>query len=41
MGLLATHLGLAMWPALFSLAMVLGCSLVMGIVYSMLDTRSD
>jgi hypothetical protein len=41
LGPFATHLGLGLWPALFSLAMMLAYSVVMGIVYSMIDTGPD
>jgi hypothetical protein len=37
LGLFATHLGLGMWPSLFSLGMMLAYSVVMGIVYGMMD----
>jgi hypothetical protein len=33
LGLFATHLGLGLWPALFSLGMMLAYSVVMGTVY--------
>jgi hypothetical protein len=35
------HLGLGIWPALFSLGMMLAYSIVMGLVYSMMDAESD
>jgi hypothetical protein len=41
LGPFATHLGLGLWPALFSLGMMLAYSVVMGIVYSMIDAESD
>ena len=37
LGLFANHLGLGVWPALFSLAMLLTYSVVMGMVYSALN----
>ena len=37
MGLFAARLGLGIWPAVFSLAMFLTYSIVMGIVYVALD----
>jgi hypothetical protein len=39
LGLFATKLGLGLWPALFSLAMMLTYSVVMGTVYSMIDVK--
>jgi hypothetical protein len=39
MGLFAARLGLGVWPAVFSLAMFLTYSIVMGIVYVALDPR--
>jgi hypothetical protein len=41
LGLLATRVGLGLWPALFSLAMMLTYSVVMGIVYSMIEVKRD
>jgi hypothetical protein len=41
LGPFATHLGLGLWPALFSLGMMLAYSVVMGIVYSMIDAGPD
>jgi hypothetical protein len=41
LGPFATHLGLGLWPALFSLGMMLAYSVVMGMVYSMIDAESD
>ena len=35
------HLGLGIWPALFSLGMMLAYSIVMGLVYGMMDPESD
>ena len=40
MGLFATGLGLGMQPALFSLAMILAYSLVLGAVYGALNARA-
>ena len=40
LGLFAAQLGLGIWPALFSLAMLLTYSVVMGIVYAALNRRS-
>ena len=37
LGLFATHLDLGIWPSLFSLGMMLAYSVVMGIVYGMMD----
>jgi hypothetical protein len=37
LGPFVTQLGLGVWPALFSLGMMLAYSVVMGIVYSMID----
>jgi hypothetical protein len=37
MGVFATQLGLGIWPAVFSLAMLLTYSIVMGVVYSALE----
>ena len=39
LGLFAVHVGLGAWPALFSLAMMLTYSVVMGAVYGMIDAR--
>lgn len=39
LGLFATQLGLSVWPALFSLTMLLTYSVVMGMVYSALNSR--
>jgi hypothetical protein len=41
LGPFATQLGLGLWPALFSLAMMLAYSVVMGIVYSKIDAEPD
>ena len=41
LGPFAMHLGLGIWPALFSLAMMLAYSVVMGLVYGMIDSESD
>jgi len=41
LGPFAMHLGLGIWPALFSLGMMLAYSIVMGLVYSMMDAESD
>jgi hypothetical protein len=41
LGPFAKHLGLGLWPALFSLGMMLAYSVVMGIVYSMIDAGPD
>lgn len=41
LGPFATQLGLGLWPALFSLGMMLAYSVVMGIVYSKIDAGSD
>jgi hypothetical protein len=35
------HLGLGIWPASFSLGMMLAYSIVMGLVYGMIDAESD
>jgi len=35
------RLGLGLWPALFSLEMMLAYSVVMSIVYSMIDAEFD
>jgi hypothetical protein len=37
MGPFATRLGLGLWPALFSLGMILAYSVVMGLVYSKIE----
>lgn len=39
LGLFAMRLGLGPWPALFSLAMMLAYSVVMGAVYAVIDMR--
>ena len=39
-GLFGTQAGLGVWPALFSLVMLLTYSMIMGIVYSALDPKS-
>ena len=36
-GPFATHLGFGLWPALFSLGMMLAYSVAMGVVYSIMD----
>jgi hypothetical protein len=41
LGPFAMHLGLGIWPALFSLGMMLAYSIVMGLVYGMMDPESD
>ena len=41
LGLFATKLGLGLWPALFSLAMMLTYSVVMGTVYGMIDVKPN
>jgi hypothetical protein len=41
LGPFAMHLGLGIWPALFSLGMMLAYSIVMGLVYGMMDAESD
>ena len=41
LGLFAIQLGLGIWPALFSLTMLLTYSIVMGIIYSALKRTSD
>ena len=41
LGPFAMHLGLGIWPALFSLGMMLAYSIVMGLVYGMIDPESD
>jgi hypothetical protein len=41
LGPFAMHLGLGISPALFSLGMMLAYSIVMGLVYSMIDAESD
>jgi hypothetical protein len=41
LGPFAMHLGLGIWPALFSLGMMLAYSIVMGLVYGMMDAKSD
>jgi hypothetical protein len=38
LGLFATGIGLGVWPALFSLAMLLTYSVVMGVVYDGLNS---
>lgn len=38
LGIFATQLGLGVWPALFSLAMLLTYSVVMGVVYDALNS---
>jgi len=38
LGLFATGIGLGVWPALFSLAMLLTYSVVMGVVYERLNS---
>jgi len=40
LGPFATHLGFGLWPALFSLGMMLAYSVVMGIVYSIMDSNA-
>ena len=41
LGLFAAQVGRGWWPTLFSLAMMLTYSVVMGIVYSRIDVRGD
>jgi hypothetical protein len=41
LGPFAMKLGLGLWPALFSLAMMLTYSIVMGAVFGMIDARPD
>lgn len=41
LGLFATKLGLGLRPAIFSLAMMLTYSVVMGMVYGMIDVKSN
>ncbi|WP_291605149.1 DUF6789 family protein [Bradyrhizobium sp.] len=38
LGAFARHLGFGLWPALFSLGMMLAYSVAMGVVYSAMDT---
>ena len=37
LGPFAIHVGLGLWPALFSLGMMLAYSIVLGLVYGMID----
>ena len=41
LGPFAMHVGLGFWPALFSLGMMLAYSIVLGLVYSMIDAGPD
>ena len=41
LGPFAMHVGLGLWPALFSLGMMLAYSIVLGLVYSMIDAGPD
>jgi len=41
LGLFATQIGSGVWPAVFSLAMMLTYSVVMGIVYDMINPSAD
>jgi hypothetical protein len=41
LGPFALHLGLGVWPALFSLAMLLTYSVMLGLVYAALDPQRE
>jgi hypothetical protein len=41
LGPFAIHVGLGLWPALFSLGMMLAYSIVWGLVYGMIDAGPD
>jgi hypothetical protein len=41
LGPFVMQLGLGIWPAMFSLGMMLAYSIVMGLVYEMIDAESD